>query len=202
MRAYSSLSHYYLRIENYRSALNYCLKGLHYIIRLKKIQYIFPKIDEIARMTAKLNDTKKALEVYEFYLQVEKEIPPPGDYIQSVVYMNMSDIYISNQEYNKAQKYLSLALEMNYKNKYRFRVPRALILQAELYLQKKDTTNAIINYEKSIESAEIINAFDVIKSNGIILEELYLKKNQPSKSHEYRAIHKAISDSIFTNEKN
>ncbi|WP_103070344.1 helix-turn-helix domain-containing protein [Aquimarina sediminis] len=201
MRAYSSLSHYYLRVKNYRSALNYCLKGLHYIIRLKKIQYIFPKIDEIARMTSKLNDTKKALEVYEFYLKVEKKIPPPGDYIQSIVYMNMADIYISNQEHEKAQKYLSQALEMNYKNRYLFRIPRALILQAELFLQKKDTTNAIVNYEKSIEYAETINAFDVIKSNSLVLENLYKKKNQLSKSLEYKTLHKAISDSIFTNEK-
>ena len=143
MRACSSLSHYYLRIENYSKALSYCIRGLHYIIRLRKMLYVFPKIDEIARMSAKLDDTKKALDLYAFYLDLEKKIAPPGNYIKSVVYMNIADIYTSNKEYEKAQNYLSKALDIIYMNDYRFRTPRALILQAELFLETKDTTNAI-----------------------------------------------------------
>ncbi|WP_062060318.1 helix-turn-helix domain-containing protein [Aquimarina longa] len=200
MRAYASLSHYYLRIENYSKALSYCLKGLHYVIKLRKIRYIYPKIDEIARMTAKLNDTERALETYAFYLEIEKKISPPGSYIQSVVYMNMADIYISNNAYDNAQNYLSKALVLNYENNYKFRVPRALILQAELFLKTKDTVNSIINYEKSIEAAESINAFDVVKSNSAILANLYKKTNQLSKAYEYKTIHNSIRDSLFNNE--
>lgn len=201
MRACSSLSHYYLRIENYSKALSYCIRGLHYIIRLRKMLFIFPKIDEIARMSAKLGDTKKALELYTFYLDVEKKIAPPGNYIQSVVYMNIADIYASNKEYEKAQNYLSKALDIIYLNDYRFRTPRALKLQAELFLKTKDTTNAILNYKKSIEAAENINAFDVVKSNSAILANLYEETNQLFKAYEYTTLHKAISDSLFTNEK-
>ncbi|SNY95491.1 Tetratricopeptide repeat-containing protein [Flagellimonas pacifica] len=201
MRAYSALSHYYLRIENYPEALSYCLKGLHYVIRLRKVQYIFPKIDEIARMTAKLDDTQGALDAYSFYVDLEKKINPPGSYIQSIVYMNMADIFISNGKYEKAQNYLSQALEMNYKNKFRFRIPRALMLQAELNLKNKDTVNAILNYEESIEAAEDINAFDVVKTNSGILAELYEKTNQPSMAYEHRALNKVIRDSLFNNEK-
>jgi tetratricopeptide (TPR) repeat protein len=73
MKANSALSHYYLRIENYSKSLSYCLKGLHYILKLRKTEYIYPKIDEIARMTAKLNDPKGALKVYAFFLEIEKK---------------------------------------------------------------------------------------------------------------------------------
>ena len=78
MKANSALSHYYLRIENYSKSLTYCLKGLHYILKLKKTQYIYPKIDEIARMTAKLNDPKGALKIYAFFLEIEKNSLLPG----------------------------------------------------------------------------------------------------------------------------
>ncbi|MCK5441077.1 MAG: helix-turn-helix domain-containing protein [Maribacter sp.] len=201
MRGWSSLSHYYLRNENYSKALSHCLKGLHYIIKLRKIIYIYPKIDEIARMSAKLNDTKTAMEAYAFYLEIEKKIPPPGSYFQSIVYMNMADIYMANEEIERAQEYLSQSLNLIYENMYRFRIPRALTLQAELLLKKKDTVGAISNYEESISAAEEINAFDVVKSNSAILANLYDRTNQPSKAYEYQALHTSIQDSLFTREK-
>ncbi|MBR9854664.1 MAG: helix-turn-helix domain-containing protein [Algicola sp.] len=201
MRASSALSHYYLRMENYRMALSYCLKGLHYVIRLKKVQFIFPKIDEIGRMTAKLNSAEKALEIYSFYLDVEKKIASPGSYIQSIVYMNIADIYISINQYEKAQEYLTQAMELNYQNNYRFRIPRALILQAELFLKTSDTINALLYYEKSIDAAEDINAFDVVKTSSATLADLYEKNNQLSKAYEYSTLNKAIRDSLFSNEK-
>src|SRR5690554_2725921 len=108
MKANAALSHYYLRIENYSKSLSYCLTGLHYILKLKQTQYIYPKIDEIARMTAKLNDPLGALKTYAFYLDIEKKIPPPGSYIQSSVYMNMGDVYMSIDDFEKARQYLSL----------------------------------------------------------------------------------------------
>jgi len=201
MRAYSSLSHYYLRIENFKTALSYCLKGLDCVINLKDIQYIFPKIDEIARMSAKLNDIETAFEAYAYYLELETKIQSPGSFIQSVVYMNIADISIHNNEFEKAQNYLSQALELNVVNNYRFRIPRALILQAELNLKTKDTLNAIINYEKSIDAAEAINAFDVVKSNSAILAKLYRMQNNFAKLYEYNTLFTAIRDSLFNNEK-
>lgn len=201
MRGWSSLSHYYLRNENYSKALSYCLKGLHYIIKLRKIIYIYPKIDEIARMLAKLNDTKSALEAYAFYLEIEKKTSPPGSYVQSVVYMNMADIYITNEEFERAQGFLTQSLNLIYVNKYRFRIPRALKLQAELLLKGGDTVGAISNYEESISAAEEINAFDVVKSNSAILANLYNRINEPSKAYEYKVLHNSIRDSLFTHEK-
>jgi len=201
MRAYSSLSHYYLRIENYKKALELCLKGLDCIISLREIQYLFPKIDEVARMSAKLNDIETAFMAYTYYLELESQIPPPGNFIQSAVYMNIADISMHNNEFEKAQNYLSQALKMNLDNNYRFRIPRALILQAELNLKTKDTLNAIINYEKSVESAEAINAFDVVKSNSVILASLYQKQKNFSKVYEYETIYKAIKDSLFNKER-
>ncbi|MEX0360327.1 MAG: helix-turn-helix domain-containing protein [Allomuricauda sp.] len=201
MRAYSALSHYYLRIENYSKALNYCLKGLHFVIKLRKVQYIFPKIDEIARMSAKLDDKLGALDAYEFYVNLEKRMSPPGNYIQSIVYMNMADIFISNEKYERAQNYLTQALKMNYDNKFRFRIPRALILQAELDLKTNDTSSAIRNYEKSIEAAKDIDAFDVVKTSSGILAKLYESTNQPSMAYEYGTLNRIIRDSLFNNEK-
>ncbi|WP_422349057.1 helix-turn-helix domain-containing protein [Flagellimonas sp.] len=201
MRAYSALSHYYLRIENYSKALNYCLKGLHFVIKLRKVQYIFPKIDEIARMSAKLDDKPGALDAYEFYVNLEKRMSPPGNYIQSIVYMNMADIFISNEKYERAQNYLTQALKMNYDNKFRFRIPRALILQAELDLKTNDTSSAIRNYEKSIEAAKDIDAFDVVKTSSGILAKLYESTNQPSMAYEYGTLNRIIRDSLFNNEK-
>ncbi|MCK0188736.1 AraC family transcriptional regulator [Arenibacter sp. F20364] len=201
MKANSALSHYYLRIENYSKSLSYCLKGLHYILKLKKTQYIYPKIDEIARMTAKLNDPKGALKVYAFFLEMEKKLPPAGSYISASVHSNMAHIYMTTGEHEKALNHISKALEINFENNYRFRIPRALTVQAELYLKTKDTSEAIINYEKSIEAAENIDAFDVIKRNSLVLSELYEKTEQPTKSKDYKILYQALNDSLFSNEK-
>jgi AraC-like DNA-binding protein len=113
----------------------------------------------------------------------------------------MANIYTTLGEHDMALKHISQALEINYENNYRFRIPRALTVQAELYLQTKDTSEAIINYEKSIEAAEDIDAFDVVKRNSLILGELYEKTNQLSKSQDYKNLYQSINDSLFTNEK-
>ncbi len=201
MKANAALSHFYLRIENYSKALSYCLKGLHYIIKLKKTNYIYPKIDEMARMTAKLYGVKQALKIYEYYGTIEKELPPPGTYIQSVVYMNMADIFTSNGDFEKAQLYISKALKLNYDNNYNFRIPRALTLQAQLSLKKMDTAKAILNFEQSIDAAEKIDAFDVVKSNSLILTRLFEDTRQFSKAHQFKSLNKSLVDSLFNNEK-
>jgi len=201
MKANSALSHYYLRIENYSKSLSYCLNGFNYILKLKKTEYFYPKIDEIARMTAKLNDPKGALKVYAFFLEIEKKLPPAGSYISASVHSNMANIYMTIGENEMALNHISRALEINFENNYRFRIPRALTVQAELYLQIKDTAQAILNYEKSIEAAENIDAFDVVKRNSFILGELYESTNQLSKSNDYKILYQAINDSLFTNEK-
>ncbi|NNE76285.1 MAG: hypothetical protein HKN31_04350, partial [Pricia sp.] len=200
MRAYAALSHYYLRIGNYPKARSYCLQGLDYIIKLKKTEYFYHKINEIARMTAKIEGPERALEVYSFFFKLEEKMAPPGDYVQSITYMILSDIYMSIDKLDQAQDYLSKALILNYKNDFRFRIPRALIQQAELHLKQEDTLNAILNYKKSIEAAERINAFDVMKSSSAILSQMYRHSNQFSKSFEYQTLHSAIVDSLFTNE--
>ncbi|MGB5368822.1 MAG: helix-turn-helix domain-containing protein [Flavobacteriaceae bacterium] len=201
MKADAALSHYYLRVGNYSLARTYCLKGLDLIIELKEVKYIYPKIDEMARMTAKLGDRKKALEIYDYYLKLERKLPPPGSYIKSVVYMNIADIYIKEARYKEAQLYLTNALKLCYDHNYGFRIPRALILQGELHLKQNDTANAILSYEKSLETAEEINAFDVVKSNSAILGNLYEATAQPAKAYEYKTLHRAITDSLFSDEK-
>ncbi|RTE55179.1 helix-turn-helix domain-containing protein [Arenibacter aquaticus] len=200
MKANAALSHYYLRIEQFSKSLHYCLQGLHYILKLKKTEYIYPKIDEIAKMTAQLNDPQGALEVYSFFLDIEKKLPPAGSYILASVHSNIANIYMSIGENKKALNHISTALEINYKNNYRFRIPRALTIKAKLYLQQHDTTQAILTYEKSIEAAEDINAFDVVKRNSYILGQLYQQTNEPLKSNDYKNLYKTISDSLFTNE--
>lgn len=201
MKAHAALSHYYLRLENYQKALEHCLKGLDYIIKQKDIHYIFQKVDEIARMSAKLGDKETALKAYDFYLKIERDLYSPGSYVQSIVYMNMADLYMSTGEFEKSKNYLDQALNMVKRNNYRFRLPRALIIQAELFLKTNDTTNAISAYENSIDAAENINAFDVIKSNSGILIDLYGKINDSDKVNDYKTLHDAIKDSLFNNEK-
>ena len=201
MRAYAALSHTYLRLNNYNKALSYCLKGLHYIIDLKRTEYFFPKIDEIARMTAHLKDKEAALEAYNFYQQMESKANPPGPYIQSIVYMNMANIYLENQQLNKSQHYIAKALHMNYKYDYRFRTPRALMIQAELFLKQKDTANAITYYEKSLAAADQIDAYDVMKVNSNILALLYNNSGNTAKAKAYERQFAAINDSLFNNEK-
>lgn len=124
MKANAALSHYYLRIEQFSKSLHYCLQGLHYILKLKKTEYIYPKIDEIAKMTAQLNDPQGALEVYSFFLDIEKKLPPAGSYILASVHSNIANIYMSIGEDEKALAHISTALKINYKNNYRFRIPR------------------------------------------------------------------------------
>lgn len=200
-KAHAALSHYYLRLENYQKALEHCLKGLDFILKQKDTHYLFQKVDEIARMLAKLGDKDAALKAYDFYVKMENELYSPGSYVQSVVYMNMADVYMSIGEFGKSQNYLDQALTMVQSNNYRFRLPRALMTQAELFLKMRDTTNAILAYEKSIDAAENINAFDVIKSNSSTLIDLYEQTNQPSKVYEYKTLYNAIRDSLFNNEK-
>lgn len=201
MRACSALSHYYLRIENFSKSLNYCLRGLYYIIELKETHYIFPKIDEIARMSAKLNQLQTALDAYSFYQRMENKFGPPGSYIQSVVYMNMANINMSTGNYEKARYHINRSLKMNYEHNYRFRIPRALILQAELQLKMGDPASAISSYEKSITEARHIRAFDVIQSNSLVLARLYERSGQPFQSRKYLALYRSIKDSLYTEEK-
>lgn len=200
MRAYFSLSHFYLRAEHYSNALNYCLKSFKYILKLKTTQYIYPKIDEIARMTAKLNNPQRALEIYSFGLAIKKEIPSTGSFLQSSVYLNMANTYMQINDFDNAQLFLTKALSLNYENEYNFRIPRALTLQAELYLSLKDTTNSIQTYEQSIESALEINAYDVVKSNSLKLAILYDKYGNLNKANKYRNRYESIRDSLFSNE--
>lgn len=200
-KAHAALSHYYLRLENYQKALEHCLKGLDYIIEQKDTHYIFQKVDEIARMCAKLGNKEAALKAYDFYLKLEKNLYSPGSYIQSVVYMNMADIYLSTGEYERSKNYLEQAITMVNANNYRFRLPRALMIQAELFLKTKDTISAILTYEKSVDAAENINAFDVIKSNSLVLMDLYDKVGEPDKVIENKTMYDAIRDSLFNNEK-
>lgn len=201
MKANAALSHYYLRMENFPVARSYCMRGIDYVIKLREMKYIFPKIDEIARMTSKLGNGKKALEVYDFYLDLEKKLPPPGNYIQSVVYMNMAEIYMDEGNFIKAQDYLRRSLQLCLENNYGFRIPRAYNLLGDLNLKRMDTLHAILNYEKSLEAAESINAFGLVKSTSALLGDLYEKSNQFAKAYEYKTLHKAILDSLFSNEK-
>lgn len=201
MKAHGALLHYYLRNESYSKALNHCLKGLDYTIKIEEIQYLHFKVDEIARILFNLGDTDGALDTYNFYLKLEEKTIPPGDYIQSIVYMNMSDIYTSINQFEQSHNYIAKALKLNYKNDFRFRIPRALILQAELYLKEKDTVKAIGFYEKGLSIAEEINAFDVVQSTSQILGSLYEKRGESSKAFEYITLHNSIKDSLFSNEK-
>ena len=201
MKAHGALLHYYIRNENYSKALNHCLKGLDYTLKIKETQYLHFKVDEIARILFHLGDTAGALETYNFFLKLEQKTVPPGDYIQSIVYMNMSDIYTSIDKFKEAQNYISKALTLNYKNNFKFRIPRALILQANIYLKEKNTIKAIEFYEKSLTAAEEINAFDVVQSTSKTLGDLYKTIGDSSKSFEYKALHNSIKDSHFTNEK-
>ncbi len=201
LKAYFALSHYYLRTENYSTSLKYCFDGLHYIIELKKTQYLFSKIDEIARLTAKLNNPKGALDIYAFCLRMESKIPSTGNYIKSAIYMNMAEIYMQIGEDENARQYLDKAFTIINENDYKFRIPRVLILQAELFLIKKDTVSSIDSYEKSLEAAEEISAFDVVKSNSFILAQLYEQTNNLTKAYEYNNLYEAIRDSYFSNEK-
>ncbi|MEA1784596.1 helix-turn-helix domain-containing protein [Arenibacter sp. GZD96] len=201
MKANAALSHYYLRKEKFSKSLSYCLTGLHYIIKLKRTEFFYPKLDEIARMTAQLGNPMGALGVYEVFFELEKRTPPPGDYIKSSVYMNMANIYLSIGQFEMAQKQIGLGLNIAYANNYRFRIPRGLTIQAELYLKQGKTSKAIAYFEKSIDAAENINAFDVIKTNSKIVAKLFAQSKQPEKSKEYADLYRIINDSLYTNER-
>ncbi|MEM7380984.1 MAG: hypothetical protein AAF361_07280, partial [Bacteroidota bacterium] len=130
MKANAALSHTYLRMGNFMAARDYCLKGLDYIIKLKRTEYIYPKINEIARMTAKLEGPEHAMQVMNFFSEIEQKIPPPGDYVRSITYMIHADIFMAVGELDKAQSNLTKALDMCFKNNFRFRIPRAFVQQA------------------------------------------------------------------------
>lgn len=198
MRAYSAISHVYLRLNEYDKALDNCLKGLDLILTLEKVQYIFPKIDELARMAHKLEGIERASEIYEFYLRMEKKIQEPGSYVRSIVYMNMANIYIEEKEFTMADYFLSKSLDLIDSNNYRFRRPRAHVLMAKLYLEVQDTIQSITSYEKAFYSAKVINAFDVIKEVSKELSQLYLFNGDSLDAAAFSDLHLSISDSLFS----
>ncbi len=198
MRAYSAASHVYLRLGEYRKALENCLKGLDYILQLEKLRYILPKIDEIARMTHKLEGSEKALEIYDFYLHIEKKMTSPGGYIQSIVYMNIADIYTEESDFGKANDFLARALVIIDKNNYRFRKPRAHVLMAKLYCKMGDIPKTIDNYQKALNAAKEIDAFDVIKNVSASLSELYETTGDNVSAVAYANLYNSLSDSLFS----
>lgn len=202
MRANSAISHIYLRLGVNEKALQYCLKGLDVILKLKQVQYLFPKIDEIARMVHKLQGSEKALEIYQFYINLEKRINRAGDYIESVVYTNIAEIYIEEEKYYEAEDILLKALELINSKGYRFRKPRAYEIMAKLYLTMKDTLKAKDSYEKGLNAAIEINAFDVVKNTSRALSELYTLTGSTLVAENFLNLHNKINDSLFSTETN
>lgn len=200
MRSYSALSHVYLRLGVYDKALDNCLKGLDYVLDLQKLQFILPKIDEIARMVHRLEGGEKAMEIYDFYLKTEQKISGPGSYIQSVVYMNIAQIYRESGELEHAQDYLQKSLELINKNRYSFRKPRVHVAMAELRLERKDTIGAIQSYKEALVNAQNIKAYDVIKNASGKLSQLYLSQKGGKASDFYFSIHNKVNDSLFSTE--
>lgn len=182
MRAYSAISHVYLRLKEYDKALENCLRGLDLVLNLERIQYIFPKIDELARMAHKLEGSSRASEIYEFYLRMEEKIEGPGSYIQSIVYMNIANIYLEEQKFSKAKQFLNKSLELIDSNNYRFRKPRAHELMGELNLKMSDTAQAIKSYERAFYAGKAIDAYDVINEISYKLSTLYLNMGDSLKA--------------------
>ncbi|MDO1512868.1 helix-turn-helix domain-containing protein [Maribacter confluentis] len=198
MKAYSAISHVYLRLGNYEKSLKNCLLSLDYVLELEKIQYLFPKIDEIARMTHKINGSLKASEIYDFYLRMEKKTPGPGGYIQSVVYMNIADILMEENKFSKAELFLNKALELISFNNYRFRKPRVFVLKAELDMKMQDTITAISNFRKGFRAAKEIDAYDVIKSASKSLSSLLKATEDTIQASYFSNIYTTVSDSLFS----
>lgn len=198
MKAYSAISHVYLRLGEYEKSLENCLQSLDYILELEKVQYIFPKIDEIARMTHILQGSLKASEIYDFYLNLEKKIPGPGGYIQSVVYMNIASIFMEENKFSKANQLLNRALELINLNNYRFRKPRVFVLKAELDMKMHDTIAAISNYKKGFRAAKEIDAYDVVKNASKSLSSLLKTTEDTIQAAYFSNLYTNVSDSLFS----
>lgn len=198
MRAYSAISHFYLRLGEYEKALDNCLHGLDFILELKEGRFIFPKIDEIARMTHKIKGSKEALEIYDFYLELEKSVEGPGNYIQSVVYMNIASIYIEESEFQKAKNFLNRAINLIEVNNYRFRNPRAHVLMATLHLKQGDSISARKDYNSAYRSANEIKAFDVIKEVSRELSLLNKAMGDSEQAEYFSSLFLSVSDSLFS----
>ncbi|MEC7263163.1 MAG: helix-turn-helix domain-containing protein [Bacteroidota bacterium] len=198
MRAYSAISHFYLRLGEYDKALENCLKGLDFILKLKEVRFIFPKIDEMARMTHKLEGSKKALAIYDFYLELEKSIQSPGSYIQSVVYMNIASIYIEESDFVNANDFLWRALNLIETNNYRFRKPRVHLLIADMYLKQGDSLKAKEDYYKAYNAAKEIDAFDVIKEVSKSLSSLNRAMGNKREAEFFSDLYLRVGDSLFS----
>lgn len=202
MKAYSSVSHVYLRLGDYEKSLENCLLSLDFILELKKTHYIFPKIDEIARMTHKLQGSFTASEIYDFYLRMEDKIPGPGSYIQSIVYMNIASIFIEENKFSRAEHFLNRALKLIVLNNYRFRKPRVFALKAELDLKMNDTLAAISNYKEGFNAAKEIDAYDVVKNISKQLSTLLRTTEDTVQASYFSNIYRTVSDSLFSIELN
>ena len=200
MRAFSAISHVYLRLGEYQKAMENCLKGLDFILKLEKTQFLLPKIDELARMTHKLKGSREAARLYDFYLRMEEKSPHAGSYIQSIVYMNIANIYVEESKFEKAWVFLTKAMDIIDANNYRFRKPRAYALMAELQLKTLDTLAAIDSYNKGLRSAEDINANDMVKEISNTLSTLFSQRNDSIKANLFAKLYTAVSDSLFTME--
>jgi len=200
MRAFSAISHVYLRLGEYKKAMENCLKGLDFILKLEKTQFLLPKIDELARMTHKLKGSREAAKLYDFYLRMEEKSPHAGSYINSIVYMNIANIYVEELKFEKAWVFLTKAMDIIDTNNYRFRKPRAYALMAELQLKTLDTIAAIDSYNKGLWSAEDINANDMVKDISNTLSTLFNLRKDSIKSTLFAKLYTKVSDSLFTME--
>ena len=56
--------------------------------------------------------------------------------------MNMAVLYLARKNPKKASNYIAKSIAINTKKNYKFRIPRALTVQAEIYLKTKDTNQS------------------------------------------------------------
>lgn len=178
-KAYGSIGIVLSEQSNYSKALHYYLKSVK----------IYEKLEDDLRCSKLYNNIgviykseKLDFKALEFFIKAEKIQSKLKDQNISITQTNIANIYLNQNNYDKAQQYYNsakISLE-KYPN------PRALgewyNNQGLFYKKQKNNTEAILNWEKAIETfSEIDDKFG--KSDTYFyLGELYYEANNLDKA--------------------
>lgn len=163
----NTLGSLHVQIGNFQESINYFEKALNYTENeLKNKLYTASELNSLGVVYHYLDDRKKSLFYFERALEIYRELPVNDS--QLAFMFNMSDVYIYQDEYEKAknlaEEMLRIATAYNHPQ-YTSHAHRAL---SEIYIHSKQPDEALNHINKSIEygkrsdSEELMYALDIL----------------------------------------
>jgi tetratricopeptide (TPR) repeat protein len=107
----------YKQIGEYQKCLDYHYKSLELALKIKYFRQVKRNYNMIGVTYRRLGTLEKAEEMYLKVLEIQ-EISPDADFLPSVIYNNLGNIYFEQKKYTKALKVYEKALKTIKKKKH------------------------------------------------------------------------------------